>query len=503
MSNPSAERTPVALGEIADAVPGARVIGDASTRVRHLYQDSRAVETGSIFAVRRGEKQDGRAFVPAALAQGATAVLTDDEGLARSLSVPALIVPDAREAIGPAALAVYGRPFDNLDVVGITGTNGKTTTSRLLGAALSSLGARPAVLGTLGCLFAGESLPGTHTTPEADALVRLAAALVARGASHLVMEVSSHALSLSRVDMLRFRAAGFTNLTQDHLDFHGSMQAYGEAKARLFVGEPIAAKDAVINVKDPFGAQLAERAAGRVWRVSPMGEADAAVFGSDVRFDVQGMHLAVHTPGGLWPMRSPMVGTHNLENLMVALGLCLALGADARQAIEALGDAPSVPGRLERCNAEGDDVLVVVDYAHTPDALSRVLAALRPLSEGKLWCVFGCGGDRDPTKRGPMGEAAARGADALIVTNDNPRTEQPEAIAAAVVEGVERAGARCQVVLDRAAAIELAVRSAAPGDTVLLAGKGHEPYQIIGGVTRAFDDRVEAREALARRRGGR
>jgi UDP-N-acetylmuramoyl-L-alanyl-D-glutamate--2,6-diaminopimelate ligase len=509
MSTRAAERPPVALGDVARAVPGARLAGDgAATRVAHLFQDSRAILPGSIFAVRRGERRDGRAFVDDAIARGAVAVLTDDEGFAAGLAVPALIVPDARAAIGPAALSVYGYPFERLDVVGVTGTNGKTTTTQLLGSALSSLGARPAVLGTLGCRFEGQELAGTHTTPEADELIRVAAGLVERGATHLIMEVSSHALSLARVDAVRFRAAGFTNLTQDHLDFHGTMQAYGEAKARLFTGGAFSLSASVINVDDPFGAALAARSAGRVLRVSPSGSTPADVSAVSMRMGADGLVAEVALPSGRVSLRSPLVGAHNLENLLLALGLCVALGFDAGAAAAALGEAPAVPGRLERCSEAGDEVLVLVDYAHTPDALARVLSALRPLCEGALWCVFGCGGDRDAGKRAPMGEAAARGADRLVLTNDNPRTEAPEAIAEAVLEGVARAGVprgggRCEVVLDRAAAIERAVLGAAPGDTVLIAGKGHEPYQIIGGVSRPFDDREEARAALSRRAGGR
>jgi UDP-N-acetylmuramoyl-L-alanyl-D-glutamate--2,6-diaminopimelate ligase len=491
------------LGELTASLPEARLVGAPETTVASVFQDSRRVEPGSLFAVRRGERSDGRAFIGAAAAQGAAALLVDEATAATDLPLPAIVVRDVRRALGQAASLVYGRPFDRLAVIGVTGTNGKTTTTQLIASLLAGQGARPAVLGTLGCRFEQLDLTGSHTTPEADEIARIGAQLVERGATHLAMEVSSHALCLDRVEDVRFAVAAFTNLTHDHLDFHGTMAAYGAAKARLFLD--LAPGACVINVDDPFGAALAGQVAGRggrLWRVARRGgEAELRARPGELRMGVGGMVAAIEGPSGLIELRSGLVGEHNLENLLVALGVGVALGVPAEEGARALAAAPAVPGRLERCSDERDDVLVLVDYAHTPDALSRVLGALRPLTDRRLWCVFGCGGDRDRQKRAPMGEAAARGADMLVVTNDNPRSESPETIAQAIREGVERAGGSCDVVLDRSEAIELAIGQAGPGDVVLIAGKGHEPYQITGAITRPFDDRQEARQALARRRG--
>ncbi|HEY6461529.1 MAG TPA: UDP-N-acetylmuramoyl-L-alanyl-D-glutamate--2,6-diaminopimelate ligase, partial [Polyangiaceae bacterium] len=318
-------------------------------------------------------------------------------------------------------------------------------------------------------------------------------------------------------------------LTQDHLDFHGSMEAYAAAKTRLFT--ELGPGAAVLNVDDAFGRSLVARAKAPVVRVSarPPAAARAAsgagaagagawgaaadasegnaadVFPLELRLDARGIAATVRTPAGDVPLVSRLVGAHNVENLLLALGIAFSLELDVARAAEALSREPGAPGRLERCDAEGDDVTVLVDYAHTPDALARALDAVRAVATGKVWCVFGCGGDRDPTKRGPMGEAVGRRADVAIVTNDNPRTEDPVVIAEAVVAGVRASGAKPQVELDRRKAIDLAVRSAGTGDVVLVAGKGHEDYQIVGTVKHPFDDRIETRRALAERgraRGG-
>jgi UDP-N-acetylmuramoyl-L-alanyl-D-glutamate--2,6-diaminopimelate ligase len=485
-----------ALRDLAAALPGARLHGEGDTLVRGAFQDSRRVVPGSVFVVRRGAKSDGRAFVADAVARGAAALVVDDAELAASAGLPTLWVPDARAVIGPLALAAYGHPERALAIVGVTGTNGKTTTTHLTRALLDATGHRAAVLGTLGCFFGELELPATHTTPEGDDTARALAAVVERGGSHLVMEVSSHALALDRVDALPFEVAAFTNLTQDHLDFHGTMEAYGAAKARLFV--ELAPRHAVICVDAPFGAALGQRAKGEVLRVSATG-LPAELAASDVRIDATGLSATVNLRGELRELRSPLVGAHNLENLLVALGIGLASGVSFDAGLAALRTAPPVPGRLERCSEPGDEVLVVVDYAHTPDALARVLAALRPLTSGRLHCLFGCGGDRDPHKRPLMGAAAARGADALVVTNDNPRSEEPALIAAAIERGIAAEGAPFVTILDRAEAIAYAIAKAQPGDTVLVAGKGHEPYQIVGDLVRPFDDRVEARRALGAR----
>jgi UDP-N-acetylmuramoyl-L-alanyl-D-glutamate--2,6-diaminopimelate ligase len=382
-------------------------------------------------------------------------------------------------------------------LVGITGTNGKTTTASLVQQALLAAGKRAALLGTLGFFFDGAQSEATHTTPGADDISRRLAAVAVRGGSHLVMEVSSHALELGRVAALGFEVAAFSNLTQDHLDFHGSMAAYGAAKARLF--EELSPRASVINVDDAFGRELALRARGRVLSVSRKGPASVAA--ERAQLDLHGIQAEIRIEQRSCRLRSRLVGAHNLENLLLALGILLALGLEPEAALRALESAAGAPGRLERCDQAGDQRLVVVDYAHTPDALERVLDVLRPLTPGKLWCVFGCGGDRDPGKRPLMGKAVATRADHAVVTNDNPRTEKPEDIAAAIVPALAESGIDFAVELDRAVAIRRALLATEPGDTVLIAGKGHEDYQIFGHEKRPFDDRVEARAALAELRG--
>jgi UDP-N-acetylmuramoyl-L-alanyl-D-glutamate--2,6-diaminopimelate ligase len=468
-----------------------------------VQQDSRRVQPGDLFVAVRGRAVDGGAYAGAAVERGAVAVLCE-RGSAVGVEVPVLEVAAVRTALARAAALVYGLPTERLHVVGITGTNGKTTTSLLTAACIDASGGRAGIVGTLGYRFGDLELPATHTSPEADELQRVAARMLARGATHLAMEVSSIALDADRVAEVRFEVGAFTNLTQDHLDYHGSMEAYAAAKERLFVEHAPAV--AVINVDDPFGAALADRVPGRtrVIRTSQAprsGDAVAVVAppdayaGSDLRFTVR-------TPRGELAIETPLVGRHNVDNALTAIGIGEALGLDPAAVVRTLASPPPVPGRLERVSRPADDdIVAVVDYAHTPDALARVLASLRS-PKGRIFCVFGCGGDRDRTKRGPMGEVAARGADVVVVTNDNPRSEDPRTIADAIVAGLQQAGSTGhRVELDRAAAIDLAVREAAPGDVVLVAGKGHEPYQIIGDRVTAFDDRLELANALARRRG--
>ncbi|HEY4014668.1 MAG TPA: UDP-N-acetylmuramoyl-L-alanyl-D-glutamate--2,6-diaminopimelate ligase [Polyangiaceae bacterium] len=490
------------LDELARELPmRVQVIGEPAVRVRGVHHDSRAVEHGDLFVARRGETVDGARFVGDAVARGAAAVMAAPGVLeGTGVTVPLVIVDEPAAGLAYAASAVYGHPSFWLDVVGITGTNGKTTTAHLVRAAVDGSVGLPAcgVIGTVGQSFAGWQADAAHTTPEPDETARAMDEMRARGATHVAMEVSSHALALGRVRGVRLRVAALTNVTQDHLDFHGSMRAYAEAKARLFT--ELGPASAVVNVDDDFGRELTDRIAAPLVRVSKRADAGAEIALLAAEVDARGIHARVRTPRGPVQIASRLVGVHNLENLLLALGIAHALDLDPARAALALSQEPGVPGRLERCDEPGDDVTVLVDYAHTPDALARVLDAVRPIARGKVWCVFGCGGDRDPTKRGPMGEAVGRRADVAIVTDDNPRTEEGPAIAEVVVDGVRRAGAEPIVLLDRRAAIDLAVRSASPGDLVLVAGKGHETYQIVGHTKHPFDDRVEARRALAARR---
>ncbi len=498
---PSRPRPPPELAEIAAALGRfrAEVTGPPAARatvLRDLRQDSREVLPGDLFAARAGGATSGVAFIGDAVARGAAAVMVERGVELGDVGVPLLRVDSVRAALGFAAEAVHGFPSRALGGVAITGTNGKTTTAWLVEQAVRGAGGRAARLGTLGFALDGEVQDSPLTTPEPDAISRFLGRARDGGATHFVMEASSHALAQGRVDALAFAVAAFSNLTQDHLDFHGTMADYAWAKERLFCElEPGAA---VVNVDDAFGQKLAERARGRVLRVSRHPGAD--VFPEQSTADATGTRARVALPSGRVELTSPLVGAHNLDNLLLALGIVEALGLPVDDAARALAVAPPVPGRLERCDATGDDVVVLVDYAHTPDALERALAAVRPLTRGDLRCVFGCGGDRDPTKRPRMGDAVGRGATWALITNDNPRTEDPRRIADAIEPGLRPHGIPYEVVLDRALAIERAVLGAAPGDVVLIAGKGHEPYQIFGTVKRPFDDREQARRALGQRR---
>jgi UDP-N-acetylmuramoyl-L-alanyl-D-glutamate--2,6-diaminopimelate ligase len=486
------------MGVLAAEAP--RLIGDPTVRLFGVHQDSRRVEPGDLFVARSGGKVSGASFAGAAVERGAAALIVERGAPLPALSVPMLEVADARRSLALAAETVYGNPSRALPLVGITGTNGKTTTSWLVERALTGVGGKPARLGTVGFAFGGESVDSALTTPEADDISRYAARTRDAGGTHFVMEVSSIALSLDRVRALHFKVAAFSNLTQDHLDFHASFAEYGETKARLFTD--LSPEVSVLNVDDSFGERLAARARGLVLRVSKRTGAD--LYPKQVTVDARGIRGIIRTPSGDVRLESRLVGEHNLENLLLALGILQGLGVDLQSAATALDDAPQVPGRLERCDDPGDDILVLVDYAHTPDALERVLVAARSLTKERVLCVFGCGGDRDPQKRPRMGAAVGRLADYAWLTNDNPRSEEPSAIAKAVEVGLREMDAKYEVELDRARAIELAVSKAEPGDVVLIAGKGHEPYQLIGDQTLPFDDRVEARRALGarRQRGG-
>jgi UDP-N-acetylmuramoyl-L-alanyl-D-glutamate--2,6-diaminopimelate ligase len=474
----------------------ARMSGDGSVRARGLHQDSRRVERGDVFLARTGSKNDGTQFVSDAMRRGAVAVLIERGGAIPASTLPVIEVSDIRVGGALAAEALYGSPPRALGVVGITGTNGKTTSAWLAAEALQGAGAQAGRLGTLGFFFRREQLESGLTTPESDEVARAMARVRARGGTHLVMEVSSHALAQARVDGVHFSVAAFTNLTQDHLDYHESMAAYGAAKQRLF--DELAPGKAVVNIDDPFGAELAERCRVPVLRVSRNRASDVCC--ERVSVHARGISATVRLPSGRVELESPLVGAHNLDNLLLALAIVEASGLDAAAGARALSRVHAVPGRLERCDLPCDDVTVLVDYAHTPDALERVLIAARTLTRDRVLCVFGCGGDRDATKRPLMGEVVARLADFAVVTSDNPRSEQPERIIADIEPGMRQHATAYEVEVDRKLAIERAVLEAEAGDVVLIAGKGHEPYQIVGGEVRRFDDRVEARRALALRR---
>ncbi len=498
------------LRALARLVPGVFATG-ADVEVTGVTHDSRRVRAGDLFVALPGANADGRRFVADALARGAAAIAVPDDAAdtGAPADVPALRLSAPRTDMAALAAAVYGHPSRRLKLVGVTGTNGKTTITTLIAAAVAAAGQPVGLVGTVAHRVGDALVPSGHTTPEAPDLQALLARMLAAGVRIAAMEVSSIGLAEHRVDACEFAVAAFTNLTPDHLDYHGTMAAYGDAKARLFASGLAAGGIAVVDVDDPFGATIAASVPqGReIWTVS-LRDPAAAVRYAAAAIDGRGIRGTLVTPRGAVEVECPLLGEHNARNVAAAAACAVAADVPPEAVATALRTA-RVPGRLEAIdNALG--LRVLVDYAHSPDALGRVLSALRPLTDGTLWCVFGCGGDRDATKRGPMGAAAAA-ADAVIVTSDNPRTEDPAAIAAAAVRGAVDAGrplaetpaaGRTYVELDRRRAIRAAIAAARPGDTVLIAGKGHETYQQVGRDRLPFDDAEEARRALAERGEG-
>ena len=487
--------------ELLEALPARRVLGDPPRAVTSLTADSRRVEPGGCFVAVPGLRQDARRFVPEAVARGAALVVTEGEPLG-DVAVAQVLVPSARAALARLAGAWHGHPSRALTLVGITGTNGKTTTSYLVEALLRARGFATGVIGTVQYVVGAERRPASQTTPEALELQALLAEMREAGVRGVAMEVSSHALALARVDGLAFDVAVFTNLTQDHLDFHGTLESYRLAKRRLFeltAASPKPGRAAVVNADDPAGATMV---AGLDLPVLTFGlGAGAQVRALEHASSLDGIRMVVATPRGRTPLVSPLIGEPNVLNLLGAVATGLALGLPPERIAAALAPVTAVPGRFEEVRA-GQPFLVVVDYAHTPDALERVLGTARKLTRGRLGVVFGCGGDRDRGKRPIMGEIAARLAERVWVTSDNPRSERPEAIIDEILAGVRRVAAaegRCVREADRARAIRGALDWAASGDTVVIAGKGHESYQIVGFEVLPFDDREVARRVLSER----
>ena len=483
------------LSDLAARLPGARLVGDPAVEVDAVLADSREVGSGDLFVAVSGLRSDGHDFVDAAVAAGAAAVVV--ERPREALPVPQLVVADSAEALGVLTAARAGDPAAALDLVGITGTNGKTTTTYLVEAILAAAGRAPGVIGTVSYRYGGQTIEAPYTTPTPELLHRVFGEMVEAGCRSAVLETSSIALSMRRLAGVRFQVAAFSNLTQDHLDIHGDMDGYRAAKARLFSDHLAAGGVAVINVDDPAApAMIAAAGDRRILRVSCAG-ADAEIRGLEVEATIDGVRVRLATPRGEIEVASrALLGRYNADNLAMAVGIAEALGIDHAAIRDGIAAMPGVPGRVERvANDRGLDVLV--DYAHTPDALANVLDALRPLTRGRLIGVFGCGGDRDPRKRPLMGAAVAARADLAVVTSDNPRTEDPEAIIDAILPAVPEP---FYVDADRRTAISAAVSEAAPGDVVLIAGKGHEDYQIIGTEKTHFDDREVAAAAIAARR---
>ncbi|MEC9466072.1 MAG: UDP-N-acetylmuramoyl-L-alanyl-D-glutamate--2,6-diaminopimelate ligase [Myxococcota bacterium] len=471
--------------------------------VTGLAYDSRRVEPGYLFAALRGASSDGHAHIADAIARGASAILAEE--VVEDTSVSAIVSTDSRLALAKAARNFFGDPATALAMVGVTGTNGKTTTAFIVEGVLKAAGLRPGVIGTLGARFE-ETLTETGlTTPQSVELLQILTDMHGAGATAAVMEVSSHALVQHRTSGVSFDVGIFTNLTQDHLDYHGSLDAYFAAKATLLSERLKDGGCAVINLDD---AKVATLDGPGVLGFSRTGHPAARIQVVTERLTIDSISLDLKVDGREVSLESPLVGAFNVENILAAFGAGLALGFDPEVVARGIAQVSAVHGRLERVSQPGEP-LVVVDYAHTPDALEKALTVLRELTSQRLICVFGCGGDRDSRKRMPMGEAAGRLADKAILTNDNPRTESPHTIAEGVVPGLIKAGMDetpmtqgdgYQIELDRMRAIELAVRAANPGDAVLIAGKGHEDYQIIGDEVRHFDDREAARRVLEMRR---
>jgi UDP-N-acetylmuramoyl-L-alanyl-D-glutamate--2,6-diaminopimelate ligase len=481
------------LEGLAEMAPG------AERAIQGLALDSRTVRPGDLFIACAGTRSDGRRYIAEAKRAGAVAALVEDEtsadasfdAPAHGTSVPLIRVARLRERIGLIADRFYASPSRELFVIGVTGTNGKTSCTQFLAQALDHPERRCGLIGTLGYGVPGALAPGAHTTPDAVRLHGLLSAMRERQVHTVAMEVSSHALDQARVAGVAFDLALWTNLTRDHLDYHGDMERYYAAKRRLFQQPGL--RRAVVNADDGYGRRLLGELAPGVETVSyGMGApiaGTAHVQGADLQLGPDGLSLRVTSPWGEGRLRSPLLGGFTASNLLGVLAALLAKGIAIEEALRRLAALRTVPGRMEAFGGGGTRPLAVVDYAHTPDALEQVLTALRGHCAGALWCVFGCGGDRDPGKRPAMGAVAERLADRVVVTDDNPRTEDPQRIVDDILAGMSDArGVR--VDRDRAAAIRYALSAARPGDVVLIAGKGHEDYQILGTERRPFSDRA-------------
>jgi UDP-N-acetylmuramyl-tripeptide synthetase len=488
---------PVTLGEVARAIGGTLTGGDEAAPVYDVTHDSRQARAGWLFVAIRGDKLDGNRFAADVSRQGALGVVSESES-PDDFDGAWIRVDDARRALALAAAEVQRHPSRELKLIGITGTNGKTTTAYLVAAVVEAAGESVALVSTVEYRVAGERQPALHTTPEASDLQRILRRAVESGCRIAVMESSSQALDLRRCDALRYEVAAFTNLTRDHLDYHGTMESYFDAKRRLFdgrLGEP--PRVSVINADDEYGQRLSQELSSAGRRVLRFAiDADAEVTARGVEFSMSGTRMRLRTPEGEREVTSPLVGRPHVYNILTAAACAHAVGIGLDATARALKTCGGAPGRFERV-AHAGDFAVVVDYAHTDDALRNVLRTARDVTRGRVITVFGCGGDRDRTKRAPMGEAAASLSDVTIATSDNPRTEDPEAILRDIEVGLRATGKPYLKIVDRREAIRRAIEEARAGDLVVIAGKGHEDYQIIGTEKRHFDDREVALEALS------
>jgi UDP-N-acetylmuramyl-tripeptide synthetase len=488
------------LKELAEKL-GAQTAGPLGGGVSEITYDSRQCTSGSLFVAIAGARFDGNDFVAQAVERGAVAVVSE-KPCPPGFAQPWLQVEEARLALARASAEIFAHPSRRLKLVGITGTNGKTTTAHLVDSIFKATGAPSAIMGTITYRVGDEEQPADRTTPEASDIQRFLHHACTKGARYAVMEVSSHALELKRVHGCEFAVAVFTNLTPEHLDYHGTMENYFVAKRKLFdgsVGSP--PKGVAINLDDPRAGELVNVALSNSSRVLTYGFDDAAdIRAQSFSLALNGLHFVASTPVGNLPLTSPLVGRPHVCNILAAMAVGLLLDFDVDVIVRGISTCQRVPGRFEVVD-KGQNFAVVVDYAHTHDALQNVLETARALTPYRIITLFGCGGDRDLTKRAPMGEVAAQLSDLVIVTSDNPRTEDPEAVIGDIEMGLQRVGKPYLKIVDRREAIWRAIQEARPGDLVLLAGKGHETYQILKDRTIPFDDRIVAREAIRQRLG--
>ncbi len=486
------------LADLLHDLKACVLTGPTRRPVRRLTADSRQVTPKTLFVALRGVHADGHHFLGDALDRGATVLVLEEFPVAlqervQQAGCTVVQVPNSRQAFGLLASAYYGHPGRHLRLIGITGTNGKTTTSYIIESILQAAGKAVGVIGTVSYRIGTATLPASHTTPDALELHHLLAQMVEANLGYAVMEVSSHALDQERVWGCRFEAAVFTNLSRDHYDYHGTIEAYFAAKARLFQDLP--AVWHVLNLDDAYGQRLLDMSRARLLTYGLEGEATCKP--SAVHHGLDGIRFTLSTTKGQLEITSPLVGRHNVYNLLAGIAVAIALDIDAGAITQGIAQLQRVPGRLERVDG-GQDFAVFVDYAHTPDALEQVLQLVRAETTGRLITVFGCGGDRDPGKRPLMGQVATRLSDYTIITSDNPRTEDPQRIIDEIITGVHSA-ADYVALPDRQEAIAHAIAMAQPWDTVVIAGKGHEDYQILGQTRRHFDDCEVAQAALERR----
>ena len=480
--------------ELTQALAGGRVAGDFSVQITGVAYDSRLIQPGDVFVAVAGFQADGHDFAKDALARGAVALVVERKIEGVSPGVPQFIANSGREALSRIGDAFYGHPSGELALIGVTGTNGKTTTAFLIDAILRSSGRRTGLMGTIHYRVGDEVFEEPRTTSEGPDLQRYLRRMANAGASHAVMEVSSHGLALGRLFGCEFQAAVFTNLTQDHLDFHGDMESYFQAKLRLF--KEFAPANSIVNADDAYGRKIAAEARGDVWTYALDAEADLGV--ENLSSSPAGMSFQMLTPAGSIRVETALIGSHNLSNILAASAACLSQGLTPEEVAAGVASLENIPGRFEKVDM-GQPFLVVVDYAHTEDALARVLEFARPITEGRVLTLMGCGGDRDRKKRPLMAAAALRASDYVVMTSDNPRTEDPASILGEVESGADLipgSDERWCSILDRREAIRAIIAEAREGDTVVIAGKGHETYQILGTERTQFDDREEARTAL-------